>query len=192
MAQLGDNFDAVSPHDTGNDNCKYIYKLLAETAYDRGFVTSDNAAAYKVAEGNLPCAIVSSANIMKYADKLDGDNISFAKFPCMKDGKPVYIEKVTGVSILASDSTRERSSAMFVKWFSSDSVNSRFVGDSGYIAAVGTAASGSDSEVYGKLNEAIKELKDSGDRINYEASSEYSENSRNFDNVLRTIMSSLN
>lgn len=192
MAQLGDDFDAVSPHDTGNDNCKYIYKLLAETAYDRGFVTSDNAAAYKVAEGNLPCAIVSSANIMKYADKLDGDNISFAKFPCMKDGKPVYIEKVTGVSILASDSTRERSSAMFVKWFSSDSVNSRFVGDSGYIAAVGTAASGSDSEVYGKLNEAIKELKDSGDRINYEASSEYSENSRNFDDVLRTIMSSLN
>lgn len=191
MAQLGDDFDAVSPHDTENDNCKYIYKLLAETAYDRGFVTYDNAA-YKLAEGKLPCAIVSSANIMKYADKLSGENISFAPFPCMKDGKSVYIEKVTGVSILASDSTRERSSAMFVKWFTSDSVNSRFVGDSGYIAAIGTAASGSDSEVYGKLNDAVNALKKSGDRINYAASAEYSENSRNFDNVLRTIMGSLN
>lgn len=192
MAQLGDDFDAVSPHDTGSENCKYIYKLLAETAYDRGFTSADNAAVYKVAEGKLPCAIVSSADVMKYAGSLDGDNISFGAFPYMKDGKPVYIEKVTGISVLASDSVRERSAAMFIKWFASGSVNSRFVGDSGYIAAVGTAASGSDSDVYGKLTQAVRALKNAGDRITYEASAEYSENSRNFDNVLRTIMSSLN
>ena len=81
---------------------------------------------------------------------------------------------------------------MFIKWFASSDVNGRFVGDSGYIAAVGTAASGSDSEVYGKLMQAVKTLKNAGDRITYEASAEYSENSRSFDNVLRTIMSSLN
>ncbi|MGM9592598.1 MAG: extracellular solute-binding protein [Oscillospiraceae bacterium] len=192
MAQLGDDFDAVSPHDTKSENCKYIYKQLAETAYDRGFTSADNAAVYKVAEGNLPCAIVSSADIMKYADRLEGDNISFAPFPYMKDGKPVYIEKVTGMAILASDSTRERSAAMFIKWFASSDVNSRFVGDSGYIAAVGTEASGSDSEVYVKLMQAVKTLKEAGSRVTYEARAEYSENSRNFDNVLRTIMNSLN
>ena len=192
MAQLGDDFDAVSPHDTKSENCKYIYKQLAETAYDRGFTFSDNAAVYKVAEGKLPCAIVSSADIMKYADRLEGDNISFAPFPYLKDGKPVYIEKVTGMAILASDSTRERSAAMFIKWFASSNVNSRFVGDSGYIAAVGTEASGSDSEVYVKLMQAVKALKEAGSRVTYEASAEYSENSRNFDNVLRTIMNSLN
>ena len=192
MAQLGDDFDAVSPHDTKSENCKYIYKQLAETAYDRGFTFSDNAAVYKAAEGKLPCAIVSSADIMKYADRLEGDNISFAPFPYLKDGKPVYIEKVTGMAILASDSTRERSAAMFIKWFASSNVNSRFVGDSGYIAAVGTEASGSDSEVYVKLMQAVKALKEAGSRVTYEASAEYSENSRNFDNVLRTIMNSLN
>ena len=192
MAQLGDDFDAVSPHDTKSENCKYIYKQLAETAYDRGFTFSDNAAVYKIAEGKLPCAIVSSADIMKYADRLEGDNISFAPFPYLKDGKPVYIEKVTGMAILASDSTRERSAAMFIKWFASSNVNSRFVGDSGYIAAVGTEASGSDSEVYVKLMQAVKALKEAGSRVTYEASAEYSENSRNFDNVLRTIMNSLN
>lgn len=192
MAQFGDTFDAVSPHDTDNENCKYIYKLLAETAYDRGFASSDNAAVYKVSEGKLPCAIVSSAEVMKYAGSLDGDNISFGAFPYMKDGKPVYIEKVTGIAILASDSTRERSAAMFIKWFASSDVNSRFVGDSGYAAAVGTAAADSDSKVYGKLTQAVRALKEAGGRITYEASAEYSENSRNFDNVLRTIMSSLN
>ena len=192
MAQLGDDFDAVSPHDTKSENCKYIYKQLAETAYDRGFTFSDNAAVYKVAEGKLPCAIVSSADIMKYAGRLEGDNISFAPFPYLKDGKPVYIEKVTGMAILASDSTRERSAAMFIKWFASSNVNSRFVGDSGYIAAVGTEASGSDSEVYVKLMQAVKALKEAGSRVTYEARAEYSENSRNFDNVLRTIMNSLN
>lgn len=192
MAQLGDDFDAVSPHDTKSENCKYIYKQLAETAYDRGFTPSDNAAVYKVAEGKLPCAIVSSADIMKYAGRLEGDNISFAPFPYMKDGKPVYTEKVTGMAMLASDSTRERSAAMFINWFASSSVNSRFVGDSGYIAAVGTEASGSDSEVYVKLMQAVKALKEAGSRVTYEARAEYSENSRNFDNVLRTIMNSLN
>ncbi len=192
MAQLGDDFDAVSPHDTKSENCKYIYKQLAETAYDRGFTPSDNAAVYKVAEGKLPCAIVSSADIMKYAGRLEGDNIFFAPFPYMKDGKPVYTEKVTGMAILASDSTRERSAAMFIKWFASSNVNSRFVGDSGYIAAVGSEASGSDSEVYVKLMQAVKALKEAGSRVTYEARAEYSENSRNFDNVLRTIMNSLN
>lgn len=192
MAQLGDDFDAVSPHDTNNENCKYIYKLLAETAYDRGFTAADNAAVYKVVEGKLPCAIVSSADIMKYADRLDGDNISFGAFPYMKDGKPVYVEKVTGITILASDETRERSSAMFVKWFAASDVNSRFVGDSGYIAAVGAAAADSDSEVYSKLTLAVRALKEAGARVSYEADAEYSENSRNFDNILRTIMSSLN
>lgn len=191
MAQLGDDFDAVSPHDTNNENCKYIYKLLAETAYDRGFAASDSDAAYEVAAGKLPCAIVSSADIMKYAESLGGDNISFGAYPYMKDGKPVYVEKVTGVAVLASDSTRERSAAMFVKWFASDGVNSRFVGDSGYTAAVGTAASDSESAVYGKLTQAVKAVRNAGSRMTYEASAEYSENSRNFDNVLRTIMISL-
>ena len=129
---------------------------------------------------------------MQYADKLSADTFEFASFPYMKDGKPVYIEKVTGMTILSSDSTRERSAAMFIKWFASSDVNSRFVGDSGYIAAVGTAASGSDSEVHGKLMQAVKALKEAGSRVTYEARAEYSENSRNFDNVLRTIMNSLN
>lgn len=192
MAQLGDDFDAVSPHDTNNENCKYIYKLLAETAYDRGFTAADNAAVYKVAEGKLPCAIASCADIMKYAGRLGGDNISFGAFPYMKDGKPVYVEKVTGITILSSDETRERSSATFIKWFASTDVNSRFVGDSGYIAAIGTEAADSDSGVYAKLTQAVRALKQAGERVSYEASAEYSENSRNFDNVLRTIMSSLN
>lgn len=192
MAQLDDEFDAVSPHDTNNANCKYIYKLLAETAYDRGFAASDNAAAFKVAEGKLPCAIVSSADIMKYADRLDVDNISIGALPYMKDGEPVYVEKVTGVSILSSDSTRERSAAMFLKWFSSAKINSRFVDDSGYIAAIGTAASSSESLVYEKLRQTVRSVMTDGERITYGASAEYSENSRNFDNVLRAIMSSLN
>ena len=45
VAQLGERFDGVSPHDTDSDNCKYIYKILAETAYDRGFTSSGGEAA---------------------------------------------------------------------------------------------------------------------------------------------------
>lgn len=191
VAQLGDEFDGISPHETDNENCKYVYKLLAETAYDRGYYSANEKTAQLLADGTLTAAIVSSADLMKYASKLDGGQFDFVAFPYMKDGKAVYSQTVTGISILASEKSRERSAQMFIRWFSSAEVNSRFAGDSGYIAATGSAAEKSDYAVYGELMDAIDDLADSGERLECAADAKYSENSRNFDNVLITIMNSL-
>ncbi len=192
VAQLGEKFDGVSPHDTDSDNCKYIYKLLAETAYDRGFASSGGQAAKMLADGEIAAAIVSSADLMKYADKLSGDEFEFVSFPYMKDGKPAYTQKVTGMTILASDSTRERSAVEFLRWFTSQKNNGSFVGDSGYLAAIGRESSSSEYALYEKLMDAVDTMRRNGDDTTAAASAEYSVNSRNFDSVLNTIMNSLN
>lgn len=191
-AQLKDDFDAVSPHDTSNKNCKYIYKLLAETAYDRGFGASGDNAAKLVAEGKFACAIVPSSEVMRYAYAIDADSIDFAAYPCMKDGQAAYVEKVTGITITSADSNSERASAMFIRWFTSPEINAPFVGDSGYIPAAGTAATASDYEIYSELTAAIQERQNNSERYTFEASAEYSVNSRSFDEILTTIMDSLN
>ena len=191
-AQLNDDFDAVSPYDTNNKNCKYIYKLLAEAAYNRGFEASGEDAAKMVGEGKYACAIVSSPDVMRHAYALNADDIEFATYPCMKDGEPAYVEKVTGITMTASDSDSERASAMFIRWFTSAEVESAFVGDSGYILPTGAAVSVSDFDIYSELQTAMAERKNKSEHYTYEASAEYSVNSRNFDDILNTIMDSLN
>ena len=192
VAQLGESFDGVSPHDTDSDNCKYIYKLLAETAYDRGFTSSGGDAARMLADGDIAAAIISSADIMKYADKLGSDDFEFVSFPYMKDGKPAYTQKVTGMTILSSDNTREKSAVEFLRWFTSQKNNSSFVGDTGYLAAIGKESSSSEYALYDKLMDAVDTMRKKGESTVRAASAEYSINSRNFDNVLNTIMNSLN
>ena len=191
-AQLNDDFDAVSPYDTNNKNCKYIYKLLAEAAYNRGFEASGEDAAKMVGEGKYACAIVSSPEVMRYAYAINADDIEFATYPCMKDGEPAYVEKVTGITMTASDSDSERASAMFIRWFTSAEVESAFVGDSGYIPPTGAAVSVSDFDIYSELQTAMAERRNKSEHYTYEASAEYSVNSRNFDDILNTIMDSLN
>mgnify|MGYP004718508193 CR=1 FL=1 len=191
-AQLNDDFDAVSPYDTNNKNCKYIYKFLAEAAYNRGFEASGEDAAKMVGEGKYACAIVSSPEVMRYAYALNADDIEFATYPCMKDGEPAYVEKVTGITMTASDSDSERASAMFIRWFTSAEVESAFVGDSGYILPTGAAVSVSDFDIYSELQAAMAERRNKSEHYTYEASAEYSVNSRNFDDILNTIMDSLN
>ena len=191
-AQLNDDFDAVSPYDTNNKNCKYIYKLLAEAAYNRGFEASGEDAAKMVGEGKYACAIVSSPEVMRYAYAINADDIEFATYPCMKDGEPAYVEKVTGITMTASDSDSERASAMFIRWFTSAEVESAFIGDSGYILPTGAAVSVSDFDIYSELQTAMAERRNKSEHYTCEASAEYSVNSRNFDDILNTIMDSLN
>lgn len=192
VAQLGEDFDGVSPHDTDSENCKYIYKQLAETAYDRGFVSSRGEAAKKLVDGEIAAAVISSADLMEYAAELSNGDYAFSGFPYMKDGKPAYTEKVTGMTILSSEKEREKSAVMFLRWFTSAKQNSAFVSDTGYLAAIGSESSASGHDIYSQLMDAVKAMEKRGDRVKISASAEYSQNSRNFDNVLNAIMDSLN
>ena len=190
MSQYSDSFDGVSPHDTKNNNCKYVYKHLAETAYNRSFMATGDSAAKYVAGGELACAVVMSSQVMEYRHLMNDGDIAFAAYPCVENGVQVCPELVVGITMLAGSEASQNASAMFIRWFTSDEVNGDFVGESGYLSAVGAMTEDSDDAVYKALTEAIREQENGSTRLIYSADAQYSENSRSFDAFLKTIMES--
>ncbi len=191
-AQLGDDFDAVSPHDTDNENSKYIYNLIAQSAFNRGFCASNNDAAKLVADGELACAIVPSSQVMNYAYAMNAEEISFLNIPCMMEGESAYVEKIDALTLLKSSSDCEKAAASFLKWFSSSEINSKFVADSGFVPASGVSAVTSDYEIYPFLTAAMSDVRNNSEKYTFSASAEYAENRISFDEIMAAIMSSLN
>ena len=193
MAHLGDNFDASNPRNTDNDNSKYIYNTLADAAFSRGFADMGNPAEL-VIKGELPCAIVTTSQVMAFADEAKDGKISFQMLPLMKNGKSVYCERVVGATVIESDTDtdKERVAAAFIDWLSAQNNVEVLTAGSGYIPAVGNASDLKKYKLNSELCDAINEAAKQGKTVAFSPDGEYSVNSRSFDAVLKTIMGSLN
>lgn len=191
MAQLGDNFDASNPRNTDNDNSKYIYNTLADAAFSRGFADMGNPAEL-VIKGELPCAIVTTSQVMAFADEAKDGKISFQMLPLMKNGKSVYCERVIGATVIKSDADKEKVAAAFIDWLSTQSNIDSLTTGSGYIPAVGSMSDSKEYQLNSELCDAINEAAKQGKAVAFSPDGEYSVNSRSFDAVLKTIMGSLN
>lgn len=191
MAQLGDDFDASNPRNTDNDNSKYIYNTLADAAFSRGYADMVNPAEL-VIKGELPCAIVTSPQAMAFADEVKNEQIGINMLPLMKNGKNVYYERIIGAAVIKSDAAKEKSAATFIDWLTAQDNIETLTAGSGYIPAVGSMSDSKkyklNSELYDTINTAVKQ----GKAVAFSPDGEYSVNSRSFDAVLKTIMSSLN
>lgn len=191
MAQLGDDFDASNPRNTDNDNSKYIYNTLADAAFSRGYADMVNPAEL-VIKGELPCAIVTSPQAMAFADEVKNEQIGINMLPLMKNGKNVYYERIIGAAVIKSDAAKEKSAATFIDWLTAQDNIETLTAGSGYIPAVGSMSDSKkyklNSELYDTINAAVKQ----GKAVAFSPDGEYSVNSRSFDAVLKTIMSSLN
>lgn len=190
MAQLGEDFDAVNPRYTSSQNCKTVYNLLAQTAYDRGLSVSDNPIS-TVINGDIPCAIVASSDIMEHAGKLKR-NISIYPCPCMKNGEQVYSLEVEGICICKTDTNSQNASSEFIKWFTSKEINNKFVADSGYIPAVGDMSTlTSEYPIFDKVRKVINTLSCKNEHADYPPNLEYAKNYGEFTNVMQLVMDSL-
>lgn len=191
MAQLGDDFDASNPRNTDNDNSKYIYNTLADAAFSRGYADMVNPAEL-VIKGELPCAIVTSPQAMAFADEVKNEQIGINMLPLMKNGKNVYYERIIGAAVIKSDAAKEKSAATFIDWLTAQDNIETLTAGSGYIPAVGSMSDSKkyklNSELCDTINAAVKQ----GKAVAFSPDGEYSVNSRSFDAVLKTIMSSLN
>lgn len=190
LSQYADAFDGVSPHDTKNVNCKNVYKLLAANAYNRSFMATGSDAASFVAKAELPCAVLSSSEVMKYRHLMNDADISFLLYPCETVGTPVCTESLLGITMTSGSENSMNACAMFIRWFSSDETNRTFVGDSGYLSAAGVMTAESEDAVYLKLRDAVMLHQTAGERLVFAPDPQYSQNSRSFDSILKTIMNS--
>lgn len=190
VLRLGGDFDAVSPHDSDDEDCIHVYNdLLALSALNRGFDTPSQAPAKSVIDGEIACAVVSSSSIARYLDD-DDHSIEFLPVPYLKDGDKQAIERLTLLSICASTEEQELASCLFAEWFTSSSVNERFAKGSGYLCADGDSAAG-DSAPEKKLAEAVDDIVSDFDTVIYPPDAEYELNSIEFNLNLATLMDGL-
>lgn len=190
MAQLGESFDAVNPRYTESKNCKNIYNLLAETAYDRGLTVSDDPVS-DVVSGKIPCAIVSSSDIMNSADIIK-ESVEIYPCPCMETGNQVYTLETEGICICASSDERQSASVRFIKWFTSKQINPEFIGESGYIPAAGDmSALKSDNETFGKLRTVISSHNSKSEHADFPPNADYAKNRAEFIGTMQSVMDSL-
>ena len=186
MAQLGEEFDAVSPRDTESENCKYIYKLLAQTAFDRGISLSYDPIG-DVVDGSIPCTIVSSAEIMNRAKEI-GSNVKVFACPPMENGRHIRVPYVETVCICSTNTNRQNASAEFLKWFISDEVNGKFVSGSGYIPVTDTlGGTSSKHSVYDSLKAVMADVDLKAQAPNLA----YVENYDEFVYIMELVMESL-
>lgn len=186
MAQLGEDFVAISPRDTESENCKYIYKLLAQTAFDRGICSSYDPIG-DVIDGSIPCTIVSSAEIMNRAKDMKS-NIKVYACPPMENGSNISVPYVETVCICETNTNRENASAEFLKWFISDEVNVKFVSGSGYIPVTDTLNNTSSKHhVYDSLKKAMSDIELKAQAPNLA----YVENYDEFVYIMELVMESL-
>lgn len=185
MAQLGDRFKAENPFEYENDNVRYIYDQLATSAFKRGYTAADANPAETVANGDLVCAVVSAGDVM--AAKADMSDVAFMPCPPMKDGKAVYVQRVTAMSVLQSDENTETGAAIFIKWFASEEINSAYVGFSGFTPASGNAGGISKTgapAVYSKLMTAVNSM----NHYVYNANADFALKSVDFNSIMDNIM----
>lgn len=191
MSQLGDSFDASNPRNNDNDNNKYIYNTLADAAYSRGFADVDNPAEL-VIKGELPCAIVTSAQVMAFSDDDIGDDIDIKSMPLMKNGKSIYFERVIGATITSNDSAEEKAAAEFIEWLSEQDNIQYLTEESGHVPSIGSLKKSSGNKLFEDLCNEINAAKKSAKEVFFKPDGDYSLNSIRFDKVLKTIMGSLN
>ncbi len=187
MAQLGEQFKAENPFDYENDNVRYIYDQLATSAFRRGYTAATDNPATMVARGELACAVASASQVMEAEEYIDMNEIVFMPVPCMENGDKVYTREIIGMSILKSDENTEKGAAIFLKWFTSEEINSEYVGYSGFTHTTGNADTEEDTVdpvIYAELVEAV----DSMEFKTCNANPYYAVNCYDFNSVMDNIM----
>lgn len=184
LAQVKDDFDAVHPRKSQDKNSQYVYNLLAKAAFDYGLNPESESPALMVANGELPCAITSTTDIMSAADKLSLDDTEFYAYPCLEKGKNFYSGKVVGMTVCAKDESAVNASVMFIRWFVSADVNSRFIADSGYVSPVKDVAASNSSELCNKLVKAMDGIRADLPQKVFEPSAKYAVERFNFNEEL--------
>ncbi len=89
--------------------------------------------------GDIVCSLGSTAGILFYGDTITyPDNRSekvaygILPYPTFEGGEKTALQRGAGMIVKKSDPDREAAAAVFLKWFTSPDINTRFVASTGY------------------------------------------------------------
>lgn len=192
MAQLGKSFSAESPHSTDSEECKYIYSLIAEAAYERGVSSAPLDPVSLVAQAKLPLVFMQSDAFVAGCTNESAESIALLEDrPIIEGGENVYSCKAYGMTIFSGDESSENAAAMFIRWFTSSEVNTELCADSGLIPGTGDIEYSEDSAAAAMFYDCYKYLKRHADCAGFEPNAAFAKNVAEFNGILRSVMDSM-
>ncbi len=176
MKQLGDNFIVNNELNLSSKNYLYIYDLLSK-AYKEGYFQNYKGYSSDLQKtGEILISTGSTAGILYYGDTVTYPNnttehvkYDVIPYPTFNGGKKIAIQRGNGMVITSSDKQKEYASSIFLKWFSEEKQNMRFIAKTGYLPVTKSAFEAvikgdyqnSDNENITKLlNTAVKMYQD--------------------------------
>lgn len=130
MAEFGETFHASRQTDISCDYFKYVYNVLAQIAFNRAMVVSEEDPSEMVLSGTVPCVCVSAESFMKHAGELDPSAITILPAPRMQEGNGSYILHFCSALITGSSEKEQAASAEFLSWLVAN--GDSFTADSGF------------------------------------------------------------
>jgi multiple sugar transport system substrate-binding protein len=146
MEQLGNCFVENQQPVTSGDTYGHIYETLFEAAVKGGYAIYDGYSSDLSKTGDIICSIGSTAGILFYGDSITYENniteaveYSVFPYPVFENGKPIAIQRGSGMSVAKSDPKKEYAASVFLKWFTEADQNMKFISETGYLPVTNSA-----------------------------------------------------
>jgi multiple sugar transport system substrate-binding protein len=146
MEQLGISFIENQELVVTGDTYDHIYETLFEAAVKGGYAIYDGYSSDLSKTGDIVCSIGSTAGILFYGDTITyEDNVtetveySVLPYPVFRGGRPVAIQRGSGMAVIGSDKTKEYAAAVFLKWLTEPEQNMKFISETGYLPVTDSA-----------------------------------------------------
>ena len=144
--------------------------------------------------GDILAYTGSTSSSMYFPDAIEKDDQSYPieciamKAPVLEGGENVRVQQGAGMAVTKSDAQHEYAACVFLKWFTQEENNMRFVCDSGYmpvlkeansVEALDEVIAKDDLNISSKTYDCLKTIMQDADTAQYYTS-------KNFDNGYQT------
>lgn len=127
-----------------------IYKSIWETCYNPsvggGFALYDGYSSDLSKTGDLVCSTGSSAGILFYGDTITysdnrTENVTYniLPYPVFDGGEKIALQRGNGFCVSKSNEQKELAACTFLKWFTEEQQNMRFIEFTGYLPVTNNA-----------------------------------------------------
>lgn len=139
-AQLGTYLIKNNSFPRNDSTINYVWNSLFDPMVRGQYAIFDGYATDLAKTGDIVCSTGSTAGVLffsstvTYADNTTEPNeLAILPYPVFENGNKVAIQRGAGMSIIKSNSKKEKQAAIFLKWFTSPENNLRFVASTGYL-----------------------------------------------------------
>lgn len=203
IKQQGQELFADNKLSLKNDTFKRIWDTCFAPSDSGGFAIYDGYSSDLSKTGDLICSTGSSAGILFYGDTITyKDNTiqqveySILPYPIISGGTKTAIQRGNGLCVAKSEPQREYAASIFLKWFTEEKQNMRFIASTGYLPVTNSAFTNGIKQQINEVNDyrikkmlyAVTEMYESYDFFTAPVFNEFDSIGKSFEGEWKTVM----